>query len=144
MDVDGNVYVDFTSGFFVANAGHAHPEVVNAIKKQADVLLHTQGAAAPHILRAQLAKRLVELTSPGRLARVHIASTGAEAVEIAMKFAKAYTGAFEILAFHGGFHGKTQGALSFRVPAISGTCSFPCPRSHSRTLRLLLSMRLWS
>jgi 4-aminobutyrate aminotransferase len=112
VDADDNIYVDFTSAFFVANAGHAHPEIVDAIKKQVDVLMYTQGAASPHMLRAQLAKRLVDLTSPGRLARVHIASTGAEAVEIAMKFAKAFTGAFEILAFHGGFHGKTQGALS--------------------------------
>ena len=112
VDADDNVYVDFTSGFFVANAGHAHPEVVDAIKKQADVLMHTQGAAAPHVVRAQLAKKLVDLNSPSRLARAHIASTGAEAVEIALKFAKAYTGVFEILAFHGGFHGKTQGALS--------------------------------
>jgi 4-aminobutyrate aminotransferase/(S)-3-amino-2-methylpropionate transaminase len=112
VDADDNVYVDFTSGFFVANAGHANPEVVDAIKKQADALVHTQGAAAPHLLRAQLTKRLVDLTSPSRLARAHIASTGGEAVEIAMKFAKAYTGAFEMLAFHGGFHGKTQGALS--------------------------------
>jgi len=112
VDADDNIYVDFTSAFFVANAGHAHPEIVDAIKKQVDVLMYTQGAASPHMLRAQLAKRLVEMTSPGRLARVHIASTGAEAVEIAMKFAKAFTGAFEILAFHGGFHGKTQGALS--------------------------------
>jgi len=112
IDADDNIYVDFTSAFFVANAGHAHPEIVDAIKKQVDVLMYTQGAASPHMLRAQLAKRLVEMTSPGRLARVHIASTGAEAVEIAIKFAKAFTGAFEILAFHGGFHGKTQGALS--------------------------------
>jgi len=113
VDADDNIYVDFTSGFFVANAGHAHPEIVDAIKKQADDLVHTQGAAAPHMVRAQLAKKLVDLNSPSRLARVHIASTGAEAVEIATKFAKAYTGLFEILAFHGGFHGKTQGALSF-------------------------------
>ncbi|MGA3405018.1 MAG: aspartate aminotransferase family protein [Candidatus Bathyarchaeia archaeon] len=112
LDVDDNVYVDFTSGFFVANAGHTNPEIVDAIKKQADHLVHTQGASSPHILRAQLTKRLVELNSPGKLTRAHIASTGAEAIEIASKFAKAYTGVFEILAFHGGFHGKTQGALS--------------------------------
>jgi 4-aminobutyrate aminotransferase/(S)-3-amino-2-methylpropionate transaminase len=80
LDVDGNVYVDFTSGFFVANAGHTNPEIVDAIKKQADHLVHTQGASSPHTLRAELTKKLVDLNSPGKLTRAHIASTGAEAI----------------------------------------------------------------
>ena len=143
IDVDGNIYVDFTSGFFVANAGHTNPEVVEAIKKQADHLVHTQGAASPHILRAQLTKKLVDLNSPGKLTRVHIASTGAEAVEIAMKFAKAYTGAFEVLAFHGGFHGKTREHSLYERTPSRGSLPASCPRCYSCALRLLLSLSVW-
>jgi len=111
VDVDGNCYVDLTAGFTVALAGHSNPRIVAALSEQAARLMHAQGAANPGPGRPQLAERLAEL-APGDLSVSHIANTGAEAVEVALKVARYYTGRPNIISFHGGFHGKTIGALS--------------------------------
>ena len=112
VDVDSNLYVDLTGAFTVAVTGYSHPKVVDAIKKQCGILLHAQGAASPNVLRAQLVKKLVELT-PQRLGKALVENTGSQAIEIAMKAAKAYKKRYWFLAFHQGFHGKNiQGALS--------------------------------
>ena len=110
-DVDGNVYIDLTSGFGVAVVGHAHPRVVAAIRKQAGVLLHGLGDVHAHPLRVALADRLVRL-APVDDPQVYFSISGAEAVEIALKTALAATRRPGILAFEPAYHGMTLGALA--------------------------------
>jgi len=120
-DVDGNVYVDLTSGFGVAAVGHAHPRVVAAVREQAGKLLHGLGDVHAHPLRVALAERLKSL-APVDDAQVFFAISGAEAVEIALKTALAATGRPGVLAFEPSYHGVTLGALAvtsrpaFRAP----------------------------
>ncbi len=124
MDVDGNIYVDLTAGFCVALAGHSNPRIVRAISRQSDTLLHSQGGLNPNPLRVELAEKLAQI-APGGLSVSHISTTGAEAVEMALKTARIYTGRQTVIAFQGGFHGKTTGALSvtshnyYRQPFLS-------------------------
>ncbi|MCX6375054.1 MAG: aminotransferase class III-fold pyridoxal phosphate-dependent enzyme, partial [Armatimonadetes bacterium] len=108
-DVDGNTFIDFTSGVLVTNVGHCHPKHVAAIQAQAAECMNSYDFVNPW--RAQLAKKLVEITSPN-LDKAFILSTGAEAVESAIKVARRYTGKYEIIAFQGAFHGRTYMAMS--------------------------------
>jgi 4-aminobutyrate aminotransferase len=110
-DVDGNVYVDLTAGFCVAVAGHSNPRIVDAVARQASTLMHAPGGLNPSDVRVELAERLARL-APGDLAVSHLANTGAEAVEMALKTARLKTGRQTVIAFQGGFHGKTTGALA--------------------------------
>lgn len=120
-DVDGNLYIDVTSGFGVAAVGHAHPRVVAAVREQAGRLLHGLGDVHAHPLRVELAGRLVRL-APVDDAQVFFSISGAEAVEIALKTAVAATGRPGVLAFEPSYHGLTLGALAatsrpeFRAP----------------------------
>jgi 4-aminobutyrate aminotransferase-like enzyme len=120
-DVDGNRYVDLTSGFGVAAVGHRHPRVVAAIRRQAGRLLHGLGDVHAHPLRVELARRLVRL-APLAEAQVFFAASGAEAVEIALETALAVTGRPAVVAFDPAYHGLTLGALAvtsrpeFRAP----------------------------
>lgn len=108
-DVDGNAFIDFTSGVLVTNVGHCHPKHVAAVQEQAAELMNSYDFVNPW--RAQLAKKLVDITAPN-LDKAFILSTGAEAVESAIKVARRYTGRYEIIAFHGAFHGRTYMAMS--------------------------------
>jgi len=120
-DVDGNVYIDLTSGFGVAAVGHRHPRVVAAVREQAGRLLHALGDVHAHPLRIELARRLVA-QAPVDEPRVFFAVSGAEAVEIALKTALGATGRPGIVAFEPAYHGLTLGALAatsrqaFRAP----------------------------
>jgi acetylornithine/succinyldiaminopimelate/putrescine aminotransferase len=120
-DVDGNIYIDLTSGFGVAAVGHRHPRVVEAVREQAGRLLHGLGDVMAHPLRVELARRLVEL-APVDDPQVFFAISGAEAVEIALKTALGATGRPGVLAFEPSYHGLTLGALNvtsredFRAP----------------------------
>ena len=120
-DVDGNLYIDLTSGFGVAAVGHRHPRVVAAVREQAGRLLHALGDVMAHPPRVELARRLVEI-APVDEPRVFFAISGAEAVEIALKTALGATGRPGILAFEPSYHGTTLGALNvtsreeFRAP----------------------------
>jgi 4-aminobutyrate aminotransferase-like enzyme len=120
-DVDGNRYVDLTSGFGVAAVGHRHPRVVAAVRRQAGRLLHGLGDVHAHPLRVALAARLVGL-APVDEPQVFFAASGAEAVEIALETALAATGRPGIVAFEPSYHGLTLGALAvtsrpaFRAP----------------------------
>ncbi|HKI05939.1 MAG TPA: aspartate aminotransferase family protein [Thermoanaerobaculia bacterium] len=120
-DVDGNIYIDLTSGFGVAAVGHRHPRVVEAVREQAGRLLHALGDVHAHPLRVELARRLVEI-APVDDPQVFFAISGAEAVEIALKTALGATGRPGILAFEPSYHGMTLGALAvtsrdeFRAP----------------------------
>ncbi len=120
-DVDGNLYIDLTSGFGVAAVGHRHPRVVEAVREQSGRLLHGLGDVMAHPLRVELARRLVEI-APVDDPQVFFAISGAEAVEIALKTALGATGRPGVLAFEPSYHGLTLGALNvtsredFRAP----------------------------
>ena len=108
-DVDGNEYIDFTSGVLVTNLGHCHPHHVEAIRAQAGRLMNCYSFPTPE--RIELSRRLTDLL-PDNLDKVFMLTTGAEATEAAMRIAKRYTGRHEILSFYGGFHGRTYGPMS--------------------------------
>lgn len=107
-DVDGNQYLDFTSGVLVTNLGHNHPKLVKSIQDQAPRLMNTYSFPTPE--RVLASSRLAS-TLPKNLDRVFMLSTGAEATEAALRIARRYTKKQEILAFYGGFHGRTYGAI---------------------------------
>jgi 4-aminobutyrate aminotransferase / (S)-3-amino-2-methylpropionate transaminase / 5-aminovalerate transaminase len=115
-DVDGNQYIDFTSGVLVTNLGHKHQGLVEAIQNQATRLMNTYSFPTPERITAS--SRLVK-TLPPNLNRVFMLSTGAEATEAAMRVARRYTGKQEILSFYGAFHGRTYGAMG--VAGSQGT-----------------------
>ncbi len=108
-DVDGNTFLDFSSGVLVVNAGHSDPRIVSAIQEQAGRVINCYDFVNEY--RPALAKKLVEITPPN-LDRAFILTTGSEATEAAMKMARRYTGRKEIIAFQGAFHGRTYGAMS--------------------------------
>lgn len=110
-DVDGNRYLDFAAGLAVCATGHAHPKVVAAIQAQAGELVHVGPDFACEPMIA-LAEKLAAI-APGRAAkRVLFTSSGAEAVEAAFKLARYHTGRKWVIAFQGGNHGRTMGALA--------------------------------
>lgn len=112
IDADGKRYLDLIGGISVANVGHRHPKVVEAIRKQADEYLHVmvygEFVQSPQVEYA----RLLTQHLPPSLHSVYFTNSGAEAVEGAMKLAKRATGRTEIVAFQNAYHGSTQGALS--------------------------------
>lgn len=111
-DVDGNTFIDFTGGIGVMNVGHADPRVVEAIKTQAEKFTHTAFQVAPYEPYVELAEKLNAL-APGEFEkRAFFANSGAEAVENAVKIARAYTGRNAVLAFENAFHGRTLLAMT--------------------------------
>ena len=123
LDADGNVYIDLTAGFGVANLGHANPRVAAAVRKQSRAMLHGLGDVHPNVVKVELARRLAEL-APGSGNKVIFCTSGSEAVEVALKTATLATGRHGVLAFTGGFHGLSYGALAvtdreqFRQPFL--------------------------
>ena len=111
-DVDGNRYLDFNAGIAVAATGHAHPQVVAAIKEQAEKFLHFCGSDFYYGPMAQLAAKLC-LAAPGPSAKkVFFTNSGTEAIEAAFKLARYATKRHHVIAFLGSFHGRTLGSLS--------------------------------
>ena len=106
-DVEGRRYIDFAAGIAVVNTGHSHPAVVQAVKEQVDAFSHTCVMVTPYANAVELAERLTEI-APIDDARAIFVSTGAEAVENAVKIARASTGRPGVIAFSGGFHGRTN------------------------------------
>ena len=115
-DVDGNSFVDWTSGVLVTNVGHSHPKMAKAIADQAHRLLNCYDF--PTIERVTLAERMVKL-APSNLDNAFFATVGSEAVDAAVRVAKRHKGKFEIISFFGGFHGRTMGTMS--VAGKTGT-----------------------
>jgi 4-aminobutyrate aminotransferase-like enzyme len=109
-DVDGNVFVDLTGGFGVAAAGHANAHVSAAVSRQFARLPHALGDVHPSEAKVELLERLAAL-APGALSVGILASDGADAVEAALKTALLATGRPGVVAFEGGYHGLTYGAL---------------------------------
>jgi 4-aminobutyrate aminotransferase / (S)-3-amino-2-methylpropionate transaminase / 5-aminovalerate transaminase len=107
IDEDGNEYIDFIAGIGIGSVGHCHPHYVSALQKQVERV--TFGSFTTET-RTRFLELLATLTPPG-LTRIQLFSGGAEAVEAALRLAKAATGKHEVLGFWGGFHGKTGGVL---------------------------------
>jgi 4-aminobutyrate aminotransferase/(S)-3-amino-2-methylpropionate transaminase len=112
-DADGNRYIDLLAGVGVASLGYAHPKYVAAMQRQVS-RIHVGSFTSEH--RAALVRLIADI-APGDLSRTQLYSSGAEAVEAAVRLAKSYTGKTEIVGFWGGFHGKTGGVL----PLLSGS-----------------------
>jgi len=111
FDHDGNRFLDFTSGIGVTSTGHSHPAVVAAIQEQAAKLIHGQYTTVLHPLLQQLSDRLAGVM-PGDIDTFFYVSAGTEAVEAAIRLVRNATGKANIIAFQGGFHGRTVGSLS--------------------------------
>ncbi|HLG30706.1 MAG TPA: acetyl ornithine aminotransferase family protein, partial [Candidatus Brocadiales bacterium] len=111
-DVDGNKFLDFTAGVAVCSTGHCHPEVIEAIKRQAETLIHMSGADFYNPLHVELAEKLSRISPGTDTKRTFFGNSGAEAVETAFKLARYHTKRPMIIAFYNAFHGRTMGALS--------------------------------
>jgi 4-aminobutyrate aminotransferase/(S)-3-amino-2-methylpropionate transaminase len=110
-DVEGRRYIDFAGGIAVLNTGHCHPEISAAVKAQVDLYSHTCFQVVAYEPYVELAERLNAL-APGAFAKKSIfLSTGAEAVENAVKIARAHTRRPGVIAFTGGYHGRTMMTL---------------------------------
>ncbi|MEO0004074.1 MAG: hypothetical protein RLZZ22_1766 [Pseudomonadota bacterium] len=133
-DVEGKRYIDFSGGIAVLNTGHCHPRIVEAVKAQLDQYHHTCFQVLAYEPYLELAERLIEKT-PGDFAKkAFLLSTGAEAVENAVKIARAATGRQAVIAFGGGFHGRTLlgMALTGKVaPYKAGFGPFPAEIYHA-------------
>ena len=127
-DVDGNTFLDFSCGIGVANLGHSEPSVVAAVKAQADKFFHTSINVVAYEGYVDVARRLNE-RAPGDFAKkTFLASSGAEAVENAIKFARAYTKRQAVICFEHAFHGRTYMAMALTGkanPYKSGFGPFP-------------------
>ena len=112
VDVDGNRFLDFAAGIAVASTGHCHPEVVAAVKRQSERLLHLCATDFYNEDVVTLAEGLARRAPGPGPWRVFFANSGAEVVEGAIKLARLRTGRPKVVAFYGAFHGRTYGALS--------------------------------
>ena len=111
-DVDGNVYIDFSSGIYVTGLGHCHPKVTEAVQKAAGQLMNCHDYTTP--IKMQLLEKLAEI-APGegakKLTGMQLYDSGTTAVEAGLRLIRAATGKFEFISFHRDFHGKTMGAV---------------------------------
>ncbi len=111
-DVEGRRFIDFAGGIAVLNTGHRHPRVVQAIERQLALFTHTCYQVVPYESYIALAERLNQLTPGDHAKKTALFSTGAEAIENAVKIARAATGRSGVIAFAGGFHGRSLFAVS--------------------------------
>ena len=111
-DVDGNTFLDFTGGVGCLNVGHSHPHVVEAVQEQAARFFHTDFTIVPYEVYVTLAERLLAVSPFTTPAKAAFFNAGTEAVENAVKFARAYTKRPAVIAFEGGFHGRTLLSLT--------------------------------
>ena len=116
-DVDGNCFIDFAGGIGCLAVGHSHPKVVEAVREQAGLFLHTDFAVVPYEIYVTVAERLIAAAPIAGPARVAFFNSGAEAIENAIKFARLATGRPAVIAFEGGFHGRTLLALTMTSKA---------------------------
>src|SRR5260370_22091095 len=140
--VDGNEFVDFSSGIAVVSTGHCHPEVVAAIQKQAAELIHMSGTDFYYENMITLAERLQKIAPMSGPVRVYYGNSGTEAVEAAMKLARYHTKRQGIISFYGAFHGRTMGSLSLTAskvqqrrrffPVVPGVAHVPYPYLYRR------------
>lgn len=133
-DVEGRRYIDFSSGIAVVNTGHRHPKVIEAVKAQLDRFTHTCHQVVPYESYVHLAERLNGMV-PGKFDKKTIfVTTGAEAVENAIKIARNATGRQAVIAFSGGFHGRTFMGMALTgkvVPYKVGFGAMPADVFHA-------------
>ncbi len=138
-DVDGNRFLDFAAGIAVCATGHAHPEVVEAVKRAAEKFLHISSDYW-HENMVALAERLAAVAPMGEPVMSFICQSGTESVEAAIKLARYVTGRPRFIGFLGGFHGRTMGSLSFTAskytqqqgfaPTMPGVAHVPYPNPY--------------
>ncbi len=124
----GKRYIDFAAGIAVVNTGHQHPRVVAAVEEQLKAFSHACFQVTPYEIYISLAERLNEITPVTGPAKTLFLSTGAEAIENAVKVARAFTGRAGIVSFSGGFHGRTLVGMALTgktVPYKKGFGPFP-------------------
>jgi 4-aminobutyrate aminotransferase-like enzyme len=134
-DVDGNVYIDFSSGIYVAGLGHCHPKVTEAVQKAASQLMNAHDFTTP--IKMRLLEKLAEI-APGegrkKLTGMQLYDSGTTAVEAGLRVMRAATGKLEFISFHRDFHGKTMGAVGCgRLDVSQGLRApgfFLAPRGH--------------
>jgi len=134
-DADGKRYIDFAGGIGVLNTGHRHPKVMAAIQKQLDAFIHSCVQVMPYEPYVALAEKLNAKAPIQGDAKSFFVSTGAEAVENAVKIARAYTKRTGVIAFSGGFHGRTMLGMALTgkvVPYKTGFGPFPPDIYHAR------------
>jgi 4-aminobutyrate aminotransferase/4-aminobutyrate aminotransferase/(S)-3-amino-2-methylpropionate transaminase len=133
-DVDGRRYIDFAAGIAVLNTGHRHPRIMAAVAQQAEAFAHTCFHVSPYESYVRLAERLNAL-APGDFAKKTLfLSSGAEAVENAVKIARYFTKRSGVIAFSGGFHGRTNLTLALTgkvMPYKRGFGPFPADIYHA-------------
>jgi 4-aminobutyrate aminotransferase len=125
---DGKRYIDFAAGIAVVNTGHQHPKVVAAVEEQLKAFSHVCFQVTPYESYVRLAERLNAIAPVAAPAKTMLISTGAEAVENAVKVARAFTGRPGIISFSGGFHGRTHMGMALTgkvVPYKKGFGPFP-------------------
>lgn len=140
IDVDGNEFIDFAAGIAVASTGHCHPKVVEAIKAQAEKLIHISSTDFYLTPLTDLAAKLETIAPMRGPVKVFYGNSGAEAIECAIKLARYHTGRQNIIAFYGAFHGRTMGALSLTAskpqqkrrfaPLVPGVTHVPYPYAY--------------
>jgi 4-aminobutyrate aminotransferase len=111
-DEDGNIFYDFTSGVGVCNTGHCHPKIVQAIKKQAESLIHFAGTDYYYEVQSLLLKTLAGLAPGNFKKKVFLTNSGTESIEAAIKISRFYSKRPNFISFIGAFHGRTMGSLS--------------------------------
>ncbi|OGO15758.1 MAG: 4-aminobutyrate aminotransferase, partial [Chloroflexi bacterium RBG_16_48_8] len=135
-DVDGNRYIDLTSGIAVCSTGHSHPKVVEAIKEQTEKFLHISSDYY-HPIWIEFSERLAQIAPFKEPAKIFLANSGTETVEAAIKLARIHSGRQQFIGFYGAFHGRTMGALAITAskqfyrdgfqPLMSGVTHIPFP-----------------
>ena len=131
-DVDGNHFLDFAAGIAVVATGHSHPRVIRSIQQQAAEFVHMSGTDFYYENLVRLAEKLTALAPGNTPHRVYFGNSGAEAIEAAIKLARYHTGRDKFVAFLGGFHGRTMGALSLTGSKVIQRRGFhpPLPVQH--------------
>ena len=133
-DVDGRRYIDFAGGIGVLNTGHRHPKVMAAVQAQMERFTHTCFQVMPYEPYVELAERLNGLAPGDAPKKTLFLTTGAEAVENAVKIARAHTGRAAVIAFNGGYHGRTMMTLGLTgkvAPYKLGFGPFPAEIYHA-------------
>ena len=139
-DIEGNRYIDFGGGIAVVNTGHRHPLVMKRVYEQLEKFTHTCAMVMPYAPFIEVCEKLNAVAPISGDVKSALVTTGAEAVENAVKYARCYTGRSDVIAFHGGFHGRTLlgMALTGKVvpykakfgPMPSGIWHVPFPVEH--------------
>jgi 4-aminobutyrate aminotransferase len=111
-DIDGNLFLDFAAGIAVTSTGHAHPEIVRAIQRQAERLLHFSASDFYLPIYVEVCKELDRIAPISGATRAFLTNSGTEAIEVALKLARHATGRQNVIAFFGAFHGRTYGSVT--------------------------------